>query len=87
MGMSDSLFFRRSGLSVMIDTCVEIKFYGALHPTHWLISTQIDTISVSVTPGDTVLIRIPCFARGSMRPCCMLLRAPLDMLYNNGRPR
>ena len=25
MGMSDSLFFKRSGLSVMIDTCVEIK--------------------------------------------------------------
>ena len=60
------------------------KFYGAfvlnhMHPTHWLISTQIDTISVSVTPGDTVLILIPFAARGSMRPCCIEFNAPLDI--------
>ena len=85
MGMSDSLFFRRSGLSVMIDTCVEIKILRRV--PHWLISTQIDTMSVSVTPGLTVLIRMPFAASGSMRPCCMLLRAPFDMLYNNGRPK
>ena len=34
MGMSDSLFFWRSGLSVMIDTCVEIKIYGAFVLNH-----------------------------------------------------
>ena len=50
-----------------------------VHPTHCLISTQIDTISVSVTPGDTVLIRMPFAARGSIKPCCIEFNAPLDI--------
>ena len=71
------------------------KFYGTfvlnhrvdLHaidamPARWrgdAGSTLLDTISVSVTPGDTVLIRIPFAARGSMRPCCIEFNAPLDI--------
>ena len=44
------------------------------------------TMSVSVTPGETALMRMPLAARGLMRPCCMLLSAPFDMAYSSGVP-